>query len=172
MEEIMGKLVERIKILEAHQKETGEELVTIIAKLMEMEDKNEKLKVENDCLKKQIKEKVETVQKGNEEMKANVKDVEMRQNKWLNECKFEEESLKKIIEQQENEKQNLRQKVVNVIKGEKKIVRDTVEKYKQVIVFGLKEEKIVSRIQREEKEKKMLNKLLKKVTDEDSQVVK
>ncbi len=47
MEEMMDKLVERIKTLEAHQ-ETGEELVTITAKLMEMEDKNEKLKVEND----------------------------------------------------------------------------------------------------------------------------
>ncbi len=56
-----------------------------------------------------------------------IKDVEMRQNKWLNECKFEEKSLKKIIEQQ-NEKENLRQKVVNVIKEEKKLVRDTVEK--------------------------------------------
>ncbi len=53
-------------------------------------------------------------------MKVNVKDVEMRQNKWLNEGKFEEESLKKIIEQ-ENEKQNLRQKVVNVIKEEKSL---------------------------------------------------
>ncbi len=43
--------------MEAHQKETGEELVTITAKLMEMEDKNEKLKVENNGLKKQVKEK-------------------------------------------------------------------------------------------------------------------
>ncbi len=42
-------------------------------------------------------------------MKASVKDVEMRQNKWLIEHKFEEESLKKITGQQENEKQNLRQ---------------------------------------------------------------
>ncbi len=74
--------------------------MTITAKLIEMEDKNEKLKVENDCLKKQIKEKVETVQKGNEEMKASVKDVEMRQNKYINECKAEEESPKKIIEQE------------------------------------------------------------------------
>ncbi len=49
LEEMMDKLVERIKTLEAHQKETGEELVIIMAKLMEMEDKNEKLKVENDC---------------------------------------------------------------------------------------------------------------------------
>ncbi len=57
MEEMMDKLAERIKTLEAHQKEMGEELVIITAKLMEMEDKNEKLKVENDCLKKQIKEK-------------------------------------------------------------------------------------------------------------------
>ncbi len=40
--------------------------------------------MENDCLKKQIKEKVETVQKRNVEMKASVKDVEMRQNKWSN----------------------------------------------------------------------------------------
>ncbi len=109
--------------MEECQKETGKELVTITAKLIEMEDKNEKLNVENDCLKKQIKEKVETVLKGNEEMKASVKDVEMRQNKWLNELIFEEETLKKIIEQQENKKQNLRQKVVNVIKEEKKLVR-------------------------------------------------
>ncbi len=40
-------------------------------------------------LKKQIKEKVE--RKGGNE----IKDVEMRQSMWLNECKFEEESLKK-----------------------------------------------------------------------------
>ncbi len=33
-----------------------------------------------------------------------MKDVEMKRNKWLNECKFEEESLKKITEQQKNEK--------------------------------------------------------------------
>ncbi len=58
--------------------------------------------------------------------------------------------------------------MVNVIKEEKKLVRDNVEKYKQVIVFSLKEEKIISRIQREEKEKNLLNKFLKKVTDEDS----
>ncbi len=120
MEEMMDKLLQRIKTLEAHREETGEELLIITAKSIEMEDKNEKLKVENDCLRKQIKEKVETVLKENEEMKASVKDVEMRQNKWLNEHKFEEESLQKIIEQ-ENEKQNLRQKVVNVVK-------DTVEK--------------------------------------------
>ncbi len=97
MEDMMDKSLERIKTLEAHQ-EKGKELVTITAKLMKMEDKNEKLKVENDCLKKQIKEKVETVQKGNEEVKASVTDVEMRQNKWLIEHKFEEESLKKITE--------------------------------------------------------------------------
>ncbi len=57
MEEMMDKLLGRIKTLEAHQKETGEELVTITANVIEMEDKNEKLKVENDCLKKQLKEK-------------------------------------------------------------------------------------------------------------------
>ncbi len=50
-------------------------------------------------------------------------------------------------------------------------MKDTVEKYKQVIALELKE-KIVSRIQREEKEKNLLNKLLKKVTGKDSQVVK
>ncbi len=66
----MFTLLERIKTLEAHQKETGKELVTITAKLSEMEDKNKKLKVENDCLKKHTKEKVETIQKGNEETKA------------------------------------------------------------------------------------------------------
>ncbi len=45
MEEMMDKLLERIKTLEAHQKETGKEMVTITGKLIEMEDKNEKLKV-------------------------------------------------------------------------------------------------------------------------------
>ncbi len=62
--------------------------------------------------------------------------------------------------------------MVNVFKRREKVSERHCRKYKQVIVFGLKEEKIVSRIQGEEKEKKMLNKLLKKVTDEDSQVVK
>ncbi len=54
---MMDKLLERIKTLEAHQMETGKELVTMTAKLIEMQDENEKLKMENDCLKNQIKEK-------------------------------------------------------------------------------------------------------------------
>ncbi len=38
MEEMMDKLLERIKTLEVHQKETDEKLVIITAKLIVMED--------------------------------------------------------------------------------------------------------------------------------------
>ena len=77
----------------------------------------------------------------------------------------------KIIEKQKKEEQNLRQKVVKVIKKEEKLVRNTVEKYKQMVVFGLKEEKVVNRMAREEKEGNTLSKILKKVTSEDKRVM-
>ncbi len=47
----------------------------------------------------------------------------------------------------------LKKRKVSERQRREKLVRDTVEKYKQVNVFGLKEKKIISRIQRKEKEK-------------------
>ena len=83
---------------------------------------------------------------------------------------YRERLFDEIIDEQKKE-QNLKQKVVKVIKEEEKLVRNTVEKYKQVVVFGLKEEKVVNRMEREEKERNMLTKILKKVTSEDNRVM-
>ena len=55
------------------------------------------------------------------------------------------QSLMQIIEHQKKEKEKMERKIVNVIE-EKKMVRDTVDKVKCVVMFGVKEENIVDRV--------------------------
>ena len=56
--------------------------------------------------------------------------------------------------------------MVSVIKEKEKLVRDTVDKVKCVVIFGIKEEKNVNRLEREQKEKEKVNEVLKEVIDE------
>ena len=58
-----------------------------------------------------------------------------------------------------------------MIKEKEKLVRDTVDKVKCVVLFGMKEEKIVNRTEREQKEKASLGEVFETVT-EDEQAVK
>ncbi|MPC69190.1 hypothetical protein E2C01_063405 [Portunus trituberculatus] len=56
-----------------------------------------------------------------------MKNVEERKNQWITVCNNKKESLKKIIEEQKKDEQDLREKVIQVIKEEQKLVRNTVE---------------------------------------------
>ena len=60
--------------------------------------------MENEYLKDKIKKNVEIVQKGNEVIKASVKDMKMKQTRLMSECHLGKQSLKKIIKEH-----NLRQ---------------------------------------------------------------
>ena len=87
-------------------------------------------------------------------MNETVKEVEVKQMKWIKESESREESMKKIMEEQKLDKGLFKQDVIKVIKEEKRLVRDTVDKRKCVVVFGIEEEKMVNKIEKIRKMKK------------------
>ena len=54
-----------------------------------------------------------------------------------------------------------------MIREEKKFVRDTVDKVKCLVVFGMSEERVVDKIDREEKEREKIQKILAVATEEE-----
>ena len=69
------------------------------------------------------------------------------------------------MEQHQKEKDGTEEKIVSVIK-EKKLVRDTVDKVKCLVVWGLKEEKTVDRLEREGKENNKIRQLTAEVVED------
>ena len=124
--------------------------------MSEVKKQKEKLKEENKSLKMEIME----VKKCKEEIQSTIKNVEKKQCQWEKVNEENEQSLMHIIEQQKKEKQEMESKIVSVIKEKKKMVRDTVDKVKCVILFGVKEENIVDRLERERKEKEKIRKIV------------
>ena len=118
-----------------------------------------------------MKYEVREVKKQREELQQAVKDVEEKQVVWIQKSEGSVDSMKKIIDEQRKEKKEIRDKVINVIREEKKLVRDTVDKVKCLVVFGMKEEKIVNRIDREAKEKERIRKILAKATEDENVIL-
>ena len=74
---------------------------------------------------------------------------------WRKDQQKEQESFKKIMENQ-IKKENVTKTIVKVIKKSENLVRDAVEKKKSFIVFGLGDDNIPVRQEREVREKRWL----------------
>ena len=68
--------------------------------------------------------------------------MEINQSVWQKQREGDELSLRKIIEQQQKEKDEITEKVISVIKEKKKLVRDKV---KCVVVFALPQSEVLDR---------------------------
>ncbi|MPC75628.1 hypothetical protein E2C01_070021 [Portunus trituberculatus] len=141
------------------------EIAELRAGLEKVKNLNTQLQEENDNLKKQLRSEMMDLKK------QSVKVVEEKQSVWIKQREGNEESLKKIVEKQQKEKQGITDKVISVIKEKKKLVRDTVDKVKCVVVFGVREEKIVNRSEREAKEKEEIKNILMTVAEEGNQAI-
>ena len=159
-----------LESVRGEQKKVTKELIEVKEELKVMMEVNGKLKEENKSLNSQLNMEMTQVKKINEEVNLSVRTLEKKQSEWIKESEVKGESLRKIIEDQQKEKeQGIKEKVISVIKEKQKLVRDTVDKIKCVVIFGVKEEKIVSRLDREEKEKEEIHKILTEVTEEPGQ---
>ena len=156
IEDMMEKLSERVAVLEADRQEWKTEATQLGEKLKSVTEEKDKLKEENEKLKRQMNADMKEVKRNNEEVKKTVNLVQEKQDMWVKRNEGQEQSLKVIIEQQQKEKEDIKDKIVSVIKEKKKLVRDTVDKVKCVVIFGLKEEIIVNALERERKEKEKL----------------
>merc|ERR1712035_228022 len=77
-------------------------------------------------------------------------------------------TFKNVMEKQLRE-ENITKEVVKIIKNKPSLVRDTVEKKKSVIVFGLSEETLPIRQERETCEKRVAKGVLTAVQGEDDE---
>lgn len=167
MEDLINNLLERMEEMEKFKTVMKKQMDEVKNELLEIRLENEELKNENESLKKQIKSEVSEVKKQKEEIKQTVKTVEKKQTEWKKQQESTEQSMRKIIDEQKKDKKELRDEVINVIKQEKRLVRDTVEKVKCLVIFGMPEEKILNKTEREEKEKEKVKKVLEAATDDE-----
>jgi len=84
---------------------------------------------------------------------------------WKKECEEEKMSFREVIQQQIREK--TKDTVIKVIKENEDLVRDTVDKKKCLVIFGLKEKKNPIRFIREKEDKELAKKIITAVQDED-----
>ena len=77
-------------------------------------------------------------------------------------------TFRNVMEKQLKE-ENITKEVVKIIKNKPSLVRDTVEKKKCVIVFGLNEEMLPIRQERETREKSVAKGVLRSVQGEDDE---
>ena len=115
-------------------------------------------------IKKQQKEVLEAQKEESKSIKESVKVLQREQNQWKREQEEEKESFKEIIKSQQKE---MTQTVVKVIKKNENLIRDTVDRKKCVMVFGLKEEKQPFWQEREKQEKKTAERIIREVEDEE-----
>ena len=166
LEETVYQLMERFAKSEAEHSEQKAEIQSLKKELRKAYLMNNELAEENKTLREQLKEDAEEVKKCREEVKSSVRVVKEQQKTWAITQQENAESFKKILESQKKAKEDIKSNVVSVIKEKEKLVRDTVDKVKCVVIFGIKEEKNVNRLEREQKEKEKVNEVLKEVIDE------
>ena len=178
LEELVEKLVARVEVLEGErevwkvQREEFEKKWMDRAQCLESElsavkKEKENLREENKSLKKEMLE----VKKCKEDIQSTIKNVEKKQCEWEKVNEENGQSLQQIMQQQQKEKEEMERKIVSVIKEKKKMVRDTVDKVKCVVVFGVKEENIMDRLERDRKEKEKIRQIVTEVVEDEDRAM-
>lgn len=163
MKETILELKEEIKV-------GKEESACLREESVALREESVKLKEENANLKEKMRNEISEVRKENNDMKTVVGKVEGVQEAWGRKTDEAEKSLKMIMEEQEKERKEMKNKIVSVIKEKEKFVRNTVDRVKCIVMFGLKEEKIVNRTEREQKEKESIGEVMRLATEDDQAV--
>lgn len=143
----------REKNREKENKELREEVTRIVKLNQQYSEEIEKLKTENEELRKSVFEGA-TVRAEGDVMKE-VKNLMIEEKKtWKEEKEQQKIEMKEIIRQQQQQERDkdIEKRVVQIIKEKDKLVRDTVQKKMCVVVFGAKEKNIPMKINREKEE--------------------
>ena len=145
-------------------------LKRVLERLAFVEKTQEVIKAENVLLKNEcdeLKKKLSNSEKVVEVNKAKVEELSGRHEVWKVQQEKEQVNLKEIMEKQFKQREEVVEKtVLKVIKEKPNVVRDSVEKKKCVIVFGLKEEALPIRNVREQHERKVAEEVVEVVCEE------
>ena len=171
----MASLLERQEQKENALKNKCEAMEKKMIELNKEFKKNmEQLKSENKDLRercigyeKALKEVNEKITIGN--AMGGEDKVEELKNAWRVERKTENESFREMMNKEIKEQlqEKTREEVVKVIKEKQNLVRDTVEKKKCMVIFGMKEKRNEVRSERERELRESVRKLVGEVQDEE-----
>ena len=139
----------------------------VLEKMAEMDRKQQILYAENILLKnecEELKKKLSTNEKVVEGNRAKVDKLRERQEVWKEEQIKEKVNFKEIMDKEFQQREEVVAKtVLKVIKERPNVVRDSVEKKKCVIIFGLKEEVLPIRNAREQHERKAVEEIMETI---------
>ena len=144
-------------------------------------------------LNNEIKKGMENLKKENEELKVkcsryeeSLKGLEVRlegekeeggvceskleelKKAWKEQCEEEKINFAEVIKQQVREK--TKDTVIQVIKEKEVLVRDTVDKKRCMVIFGLQEKKSPVKFTREKEEKELVKEIIQKVQDQEQRL--
>ena len=115
----------------------------------------------------ELKKQLSSNEKKVEVHEAKVEKLSEKQEVWKKQQEQEQVSLKEIMDKQFQQREEVVTKtVLKVIKEKPNVVRDSVEKKKCVVVFGLKEEVLPVRHIREKQERKTVEKVVETVCED------
>ena len=148
----------------------------------DMKKAMEQIKKENEILKtqcegfkmtiqemeKRVVDKVENCEINDGSM-TGTKMQEMR-NAWKREQEEDKASFAEVVKKQIQEK--TKDVVIQVIKEKEDLVRDTVDKKKCLIIFGLKEKKNLNKYVREREEKELVKNIIQTVQENNQELEK
>lgn len=110
-------------------------------------------------------------EKKSEAVEVKVKEMNEVHKVWKDEQEKENLNFKQIMEEQVKAKdEGITEKVIKVIKEKPEIVRDTVEKKKSLVIFGIKEENAPIRTTREKRDKEEVEKVINVIQEENDLV--
>ena len=156
--------VSKIRKIEREMREVMEALLNTQETLTKQ---NKILSDRRDEYERKIKEmggKVEESKSEMKEAKMEVKGV------WKEERRREEVSFREVMEKQLEQK--AKNTVISVIRQNENLVRDSVERKKSVIIFGVKEKKNPIRQVREKEQKDLVNEIVAVVGDREEEIGK
>lgn len=166
LEETVYGTMNRLAKSESEQDELKNEIQSLKKELRKAYIMTSELEEENIELKKQLKKEAE-VKKCKDEIKNSVNKVQEQHTVWTKTQKENEVSMKKILENQQKANVDIKEKVVKVIKEKERLVRDTVDKVKCVVIFGVREDKETNRLERDSQEKVKVKGVLNEILEDD-----
>lgn len=167
LEETVYETMNRLAKSESEQDELKNEIQSLKKELRKAYIMTSELEEENIELKKQLKKEAEEVKKCKDEIKNSVNKVQEQHTVWTKTQKENEVSMKKILENQQKANVDIKEKVVKVIKEKERLVRDTVDKVKCVVIFGVREDKETNRLERDLQEKVKVKGVLIEILEDD-----
>ena len=154
----VGEVVLRRRLINVES-----EVESMRERLARLESEMTKLATERDVWKNaydELSAKLTLNEKKTNDCEVKVEELNVKQETWKKEQEEEKIDFKKIVAEQDTvRKCELSKEVVRVIKEKQEIVRDTVEKKKTVVVFGMGEEHTPAFNEREKKERKCVEDL-------------